>query len=271
MLFRSDREREVAAEAARLGIDPNRPIVTVHVRELGFRAGAGLTQRSWDLVRNGKVATYRDAFAALVERGFTVVRLGDSTMTPIECPGVIDFTRLSGPKAWLEVWCTMRSTFFIGCDSGPAWLAYLLHIPQLTVNAVHFRDLTRPTDRIICKLAKETATGRVLPISEMLTEDFLRNGFKSGRYEYLDNEPYDIQRAVLDMLNVVAGTEALSSAQAKFNRRLRALEDESALDWSALEGVSVLRRPQGTLSQHFAKRYYLPAVADVPTEAGVQA
>ena len=82
---------------------------------------------------------------------------------------------------------------------------------------------------------------------------------------------YDIQRAVLDMLNVVAGTEALSSAQAKFNRRLRALEDESALDWSALEGVSVLRRPQGTLSQHFAKRYYLPAVADVPTEAGVQA
>ena len=43
------------------------------------------------------------------------------------------------------------------------------------------------------------------------------------------------------------------------------------LDWSALEGVSVLRRPQGTLSQHFAKRYYLPAVADVPTEAGVQA
>jgi hypothetical protein len=68
----ADREREVAAEAARLGIDPNRPIVTVHVRESGFRAGAGLTQRSWDLVRNGKVATYRDAFAALVERGFTV-------------------------------------------------------------------------------------------------------------------------------------------------------------------------------------------------------
>ena len=241
------------------------------MRESGFRAEAGLTQRSWDLVRNGRIATYRDAFAALVARGFTVVRLGDSTMTPIDCPGVVDFTRLSGPKAWLEVWCTMRSTFFIGCDSGPAWLAYLLHIPQLTVNAVHFRDLTRPTDRIICKLAKETATGRVLSISEMLTEDFLRNGFKSGRYEYLDNEPYDIQRAVIDMLDVVAGHEQLSSAQAKFNRRLRALEDESALDWSALEGVSVLRRPQGTLSLHFAKRYYLPAPADVTADVGAQA
>ena len=45
----------------------------------------------------------------------------------------------------------------------------------------------------------------------------------------------------------------------------------SALDWSALEGVSVLRRPLGTLSQHFAKRYYLPAQADVATPAGADA
>ena len=72
-------------------------------------------------------------------------------------------------------------------------------------------------------------------------------------------------------LGVVAGQEPLSSAQAKCNRRLRALEDESALDWSALEGVSVLRRPQGTLSQHFAKRYYLPAETDVTADVGAKA
>jgi len=263
-----DREARVVAEAARLGIDTCAPLVTVHVRESGFRTEAGLRQRGWDQVRNADVTTYVDAFAALVKRGYTVVRVGDRSMTPITYPGVIDFVRIEQPTAWLEVWCMLRSTFFIGCDSGPAWLAYLLNVPQLTVNAVHFRDLTRPTDRIICKLARDTATGRVLSVSEMLNEDFLRNGFKSGRYEYLDNSPLDIERAVLDMLTVVQGRERRSSAQDRFNRRLRTLEHESALDWSALDGVSILRRPRGTLSQGFAKRHFLPSSKHVDTPSG---
>ncbi len=74
-------EQQAAKEAARLGIGPGRPIVTVHARESGYRASAGLRQRQWDEWRNANVASYFKAFRALVERGYTVVRLGDPTMT----------------------------------------------------------------------------------------------------------------------------------------------------------------------------------------------
>lgn len=253
----ASREQQVAREAARLGIGRTSPLVAIHVRESGYRSAAGLRQRSWDRVRNASVERYFPAIRALVERGYTVVRLGDRTMTPVELPGVVDLATSPAWKPWLEIWCTMRSEFLVGCDSGPSWLAVLLGVPVLTVNAVHFRDLARPDDRIICKLARDRATGDTLSISEMLTEEFLRVGFKSDRYECLENTPADLRRAVIDMIEVVHGRERRSSWQNRFTRRLREIERQRVGGRSALEGVAIMGRARGTLSRGFAKKYFV--------------
>jgi putative glycosyltransferase (TIGR04372 family) len=253
----ADREAQVAGAAALLGIDPAAPIVTVHVRESGYRSASALRQRSWDDVRNAQIGTYLPALRALVKRGYTVVRLGDPTMTPVQMRGVVDLATSPARSQWLEVWCTMRSEFLIGCDSGPSWLAVLVGVPVLTVNAVHFRDLSRPTDRIICKLARDRAAGATLTVSDMLTEDFLRVGFKTDRFECVDNTPDDIRRAVVDMIDVVRGRERRSSWQSRFNRRLREVEREGLAGRSALEGVAIMGRARGTLSRTFAKRYFM--------------
>ena len=252
----ADREEQTAREALALGIDPAAPIVTVHVRESGYRSVSGLRQRSWDEVRNARIETFFPAFRALAERGYTVVRLGDATMTPVHMPGVVDLATSPARTPWLEIWCTMRSEFLIGCDSGPSWLAVLLGIPVLTVNAVHFRDLSRPTDRIICKRARDLTSGATLTVSDMLTQDFLRVGFKGDRYEYIDNSRADIRRAVLDMIEVVHGRERRSSWQNRFSRRLRDVERAGLAERSALEGVAIMGRARGTLSRTFAKKYF---------------
>lgn len=251
------REPEIAREAARLGICETTRLVTVHVRESGYRSAAGLRQRSWDHFRNANIESFFPAFQALVERGYTVVRLGDPTMTPVQRPGVVDLATSPAQSRWLEIWCIMRSHFLVGCDSGPSWLAVLLGVPVLTVNAIHFRDLARPEDRIICKLARDRATGATLSVSEMLTEEFLRVGFKGDRYECLDNTPADLQRAVIDMIEVADGCEHPSSWQNRFRRRLWELERQKASARSALEGVAVMARARGTLSRGFAKKYFV--------------
>jgi putative glycosyltransferase (TIGR04372 family) len=252
----ADQEQRAAQEAAALGIDAARPMVTVHVREGGYRPASGLRQRSWDDVRNARIATFLPAFRALVKRGYTVVRLGDATMTPVQMRGVVDLA--TRPRSrWLDIWCTMRSEFLIGCDSGPSWLAVLLGVPVLTVNAVHFRDVTRPSDRIICKLARDRATGATLSVSDMLTGEFLRAGFKGDRFECVDNDPSDIRRAAIDMIEVVHGREERSSWQERFNRRLRVVDREGLAGRSALQGVAVMGRPRGTLSRTFAKQHFV--------------
>jgi putative glycosyltransferase (TIGR04372 family) len=264
----SERERQVRREAAALGIGPAGPLVTVHVRESGYRSAAGLRQRSWDDLRNARIESFFRAFAELVERGYTVVRLGDPTMTPVRQPGVVDLATSTAASEWLEIWCTMRSEFLIGCDSGPSWLAMLLGVPVLTVNAVHFRDLSRPADRIICKLARDRATGETLSVSEMLTAEFLRAGFTSDRYERIDNTPADLRRAVVDMIEVVHGRERRSSWQNRFNRRLREASRQKLGARSALEGVAIMGDARGTLSRSFAKRHFLRHDSAERTAAG---
>jgi putative glycosyltransferase (TIGR04372 family) len=248
-------EREAIAEAAGLGISATTRIVTVHVREAGYRADAGLRQRPWDALRNARVETYVEAFRALVERGYIVVRLGDRTMTPVNVPGVVDVATLPRTSQWLDVWCILRSEFLVGSDSGPSWLAFLLGVPVLTVNAVHFRDIERPADRLICKLVRERANGHTLTISEMLTEEYLRTGLDTDRYEHLDNTPADLSDAALDMIDVVGGDRDFSPAQRRFNERLEALGRDLPRDWSGLEGIACIRKPRGTLSRRFAGKY----------------
>ena len=169
--------------AAALGVPNDAPIVTVHVREAGFRQASQLRQRDWDDIRNARIESFHLAFEALIERGYTVVRLGDPTMTPVSMPGVIDLATAPERDPWLDIWFTARSRFLVGCDSGPSWLAVMLDVPVLTVNAVHFRDMARDTDRMICKLARDRRTGQVLTIEEMLAGEFLKAGFKSVDYE----------------------------------------------------------------------------------------
>jgi len=254
--FPADQERAVAREAAALGISLDAPLVTVHVRESGYRATAGFRQRRSDESRNADIESYIPALRALVKRGYTVVRLGDRTMTPIDVRGVIDLATSPARTDQLEVWCTMRSEFLIGCDSGPSWLAFLLGVPVLTVNAVHFRDLSRAQDRLLVKLARDGATHQMLSISEMLTDDFLRSGFKDGRYECVDNSPSEIRQAVIDMIEVVHGRERRSSWQDKFNRRLSEIGQRTLRSRSALDGVAVMARARGTISQRFAKAHF---------------
>jgi putative glycosyltransferase (TIGR04372 family) len=252
-----DRERAMIEEAARLGISPTTPLVTVHVRESGYRSAAGLRQRTWDVLRDARIESYFDAFGALVERGYTVVRIGDRTMMPVRRPGIVDLATLPASSQWLEVWCTMRSDFFVGCDSGPSWLAFLLGVPILTVNAVHFLYFSRPSDRFICKNVRDKATGKVLSLSEMLTEGYLRVGLKTDDYDHLDNSPSDICQGVIDMIDVVRGRETQSFAQRRFNERLIELGREDSPEWTALDGVVFSRRPRGTVSRSFAEKYFV--------------
>ena len=251
----ADRERAAIEQALALGISLTAPLVTVHVRESGFRSTAGLRQRSWDTLRNARIESYAEALTALVVRGYTVVRLGDRTMTPIRLPGVVDLATAPARNEWLEAWCVLRSEFLVGCDSGPSWLAVLAGVPILTVNAIHFRDVARSHDRLICKLARVRATGKTLSLPEMLTEGYLRTGLQTEQYEHLDNSPSDIRDAVLDMIDVARDREEPSLAQHRFNSRLIELGRELPKRWTGLEGVAILRLPRGTLSRMFAEKY----------------
>ncbi|MEW6319616.1 MAG: TIGR04372 family glycosyltransferase [Acidobacteriota bacterium] len=256
--LRSDIERRTERTASLLGLDPSTRIVTLHVRESGYRSTHGFRERSFDDTRNARIEDYALAVDLLVSRGYTVVRIGDPSMTPFARKGMIDLATSPFRDDWVEFWCLQRSDFFIASDSGPFYWAELFGFPRLAVNLVQFgAGAAGARDRFVPKLVVDRGTGRRLAIREMLSDDFLRTGRDPGRYTPVDNSPEDLRDAVEDMLGVLRGDEPWSEGQRCYHERMSAVVQGE--HWRAWHGDwSIIVRPEwhGRISRRFSDRYY---------------
>src|ERR1700730_541823 len=103
-LFRIPADRLPMLQAKARGefdILPDTRLVALHMREPGFKAGREIHERNPskgrdDSSRNVTFSNYHLAIDYLRERGYTVLRIGDLTMTPIRYPGVVDLATSSG-------------------------------------------------------------------------------------------------------------------------------------------------------------------------------
>lgn len=261
------REAAAAARAAAaLGIDPGRPIVTLHARESGYKVSLGLPERVTDVMRNATIARYRPAVRWLLAEGFQVVRVGDATCSPLDVDGAIDLARSPARTETLELWCVKQSRFFLVSDSGPYMAAILLNTPTLAVNvtALLGGDPLRSGDRYILKHVTESATSRPLTLGELLAPEYLINFRVPGRYTHHENTADEILAAVQDMVRSQAGTVTPTDAQLEFGRRLAALAAGDAVSsWRGEAGLPALYVGRGLVSAPFVARGFdRPFVAE---------
>ena len=94
------------------------PIVTLHVRSGASAATPGYAAS--DATRNATIERYFEAIDLLVDRGYTVVRLGNASMPRLARAGVVDLAHRPDPDGVLTLFAIQRSAFLVGCESGPA-------------------------------------------------------------------------------------------------------------------------------------------------------
>lgn len=120
---------EIARFFEQTGLTPEDRIVTVHCREAGFRTD--IHQQ----LRNVDILTYQDALRALAEDGYTVIRLGDPSMTPLpSIDGVIDYALSPLKSPALDIHLPALARFHIGCSSGLSQVPLLYGTPSLLLN-----------------------------------------------------------------------------------------------------------------------------------------
>lgn len=160
---------QCAAAMASLGIGPDQPVVTLHVREAGFATDS----RSQGF-RNARIENYFDAIRALAAEGFRVIRIGDQSMTrlPDLGPNVLDaasapaIAQAQMTGAFVEACAIMRSYFFIGTASGPQNIAMAAHTPTLILNApVTWVGCSAPNPEDLVVFRKYFLAGSTRPLS----------------------------------------------------------------------------------------------------------
>ena len=215
-------DQEARQQAAAHGIAADARIVTLHVREAGYKRGQEMEDVKpgvrEDAVRNAHVEHYVATLDYLAGRGYTVVRLGDATMTPVSMPGVVDLALSPTCTNLLEVYCLLNSVFMIGCESGPSSLTYLTNTPCLWVNCTD--PITsfpiRSDAMYLLKRVRDRHTRRFLTLDDMLEHDYVEHFRHTQRNEYFDNTPEEILAATQEMEALAMGSAVETAEQSAF-------------------------------------------------------
>lgn len=225
-LHAAARER-AEREAQALGIAPDARLVCIHAREPGYKRGAEIHEtkpgaRRDDSTRNARIETYLDTVDMLVQRGYTVVRLGDPTMTPLSHPGVIDLATSPRRTNLLEIYCLLRSDLLIGGESGLIGITSVTNTPFLLANATEPISSypIRAPGLILPKTVVDEQEGRRLSNLDLIGFDYQSQLRDTRRYRYVDNTPEQIRQASEEMLEWIDGRWTESPAQRAYHEAI---------------------------------------------------
>lgn len=215
---------------SKLGLPPGAWYVGLHVREGGFYGdGAGTISEH----RSANVADYFGAIEEVTSRGGWVVRLGDTSMTPLPVlPNVIDYVQSAEKSALMDLFFLATSRFIIGTTSGLSTVAMSFGTPMLLVNCISndWQIWTEDTDFIV-KQVYDLSERRYLSLAETYRQPFqgyLVNHALLARRGFAihSNTASDIRAAVRNKLDIVLGVTARSGEDHPLMQRYReALSD----------------------------------------------
>jgi len=257
--------RSCEAVALEMGLSAEEPFVCIHIRETGFY---GKTEGPGKLSRNGVVKNYLPAIRLLTNQGYTVVRLGDSSMTPAPpIEGLVDYP-FSGEKSdEMDLWLIENCRFFIGGNSGPMEIAKLFQKPIVMTDIFDFLRgyPTKRGDIGILKHFFSIREERFLSTREaihlQLSEGtgLLR---PSSDYLFVENSSDEITDLLIEFLEARKQKECArpSTLQLEVLARRRNLDGLVELSKSPMESASIrvaLLGFDGMIGRTFLERNYI--------------
>lgn len=258
-------ERRALRVAAQLGVDPETPLVALHVRGGRFREADAVSPKAF--LRDARIEDHFDAIDYLVSQGFTVVRIGDPSMPPLRRRGVVDSATAPDRDEAFELWAVLRSRLFVAGDSGPYLLTRLRDLPCVATNVTVPLGVygLRRSELFLPKLLRRRENGEIVPLRDVYSS----TGISAYRelllaptrspYTFVDNDAEDILHAVQDSLRLVRG-EAVADTPAQAELARLALEL-----WESPEDIARrVRNPRevhdylghGRIAPRFAERYW---------------
>ena len=158
--------------------------------------------------RNVEIDSYKTAVEYLVSRGLVVIRMGDSTMTPLDDWGsmVYDYATCNDRMPWLDLALSSGCLFFLGVSSGASLMASIFGKPVASVGMslpFNFSQSGFSDDIGIPKLFRHKITKDYLDFSLMfemgLSEFRVADEIHQTEYELVENSPTDITEVVEEM------------------------------------------------------------------------
>ena len=214
-------------------IPENTPIVTLHVRESGFKTAHGVPEGPDSPPRNANIENYLPAIEYLINKGYYVIRLGDVTMKALpEMKGLIDGPFHPSWNSLADPFFISESQFMIGASSGPSNIADGFNIPRLLVNITIIPPIySWENDVFLFKKYYSRKLKRFLNYKEILCSNILNiddiEKAENNEIEIIENSSEEILEAVKEMIARLEGNYIKFSEMRGLNRYFLNIQQEA--------------------------------------------
>lgn len=228
-----DLEERGATGLLELGVAPDDPVVTVHVREEGYNEALSPLMHQ----RDARFDSYGQAVRGLVADGFKVVRLGDNSMTPAPAiDGLIDYPFTAAKSDWMDIYLAGRCAFHIGTSSGMSFIPLMFGRPVLFTNFPTLAHMVCAPSTVTLPKVLQTDEGETIPFEVFCRDhsnileayDAVLHGLR-----FVDNNPADLADAAAMMVAHLDGeTGRVAFPEALFSRGRSSLPTRPQIpDW----------------------------------------
>jgi putative glycosyltransferase (TIGR04372 family) len=194
-----------------LGIPLDRPYICLHAREGGYAKD----EEHIHCYRSVDVSSFRLTAEYLNKLGYFVVRMGDSSMTPIHCwgEGVFDYALSTLKSPELDLALAAECDFFIGTASGAIHLPVVFGRPIVYVGGALLFSFSMsgfPSEIGIPKLIRKKESGTFLSFKFLyesrISEIRIASEIDRLGLEIVENTEIEILEVVEEMLGRLKGT-----------------------------------------------------------------
>jgi len=213
-VFKLPNSMKVKGEAwmKEAGMDPNTPVVLLHVRDIGY-----LPELSHHGHRCVDINNYMLAIQVLLDKGYQIVRIGDKSNPPLSeySKNVIDLPFHPLYDQFLDIYFSAKCIFAVNQSSGPAQLIRGFGKPALMANRVVDWDLHTPQEVLVFKHYRYKSSGEKLSYQEILKSGLGELGtdaeFEAAGVYLEENTPKELKVAVEEFIDIQEGNRDSSS------------------------------------------------------------
>lgn len=214
----------------KIGLPKDAWFTCVHVRDGGYYEKnsdyrEGIAKR----LRNSNIEKYSRALKLITESGGWVVRLGNSSMKPLnKMEKVIDYPFTEFKSDLMDIYFLKECLFFLGPQSGIADVAIMFQKPSIFID--HFSEIIIPPphhgDLCIYKHVYSLVENRRLKLSELMNEFEKNKGinfYTTKQFKLIENSEQEIFDVVKEFLDQKERFYKYSENQKKWNDKAKSV------------------------------------------------
>lgn len=230
--FSADQMKFGEIELAKIGIDANKPMVCLIVRDSGHYSVPGGVENPQYSFFNFDVLTFQFAAMSLASRGYQVVRMGAGSEKPLgmEIDGVFDYALSPCRSEFLDIYIGANCKFAVSTQTGPDAVCLAFRRPVCYIDVARFSQFFFGTKIAYWSPSELLRDGNRLTLKEIVSsdvvwivdpDDFIRHGIQSVR-----STPQSIEKLVCGFADLFENGLSMSpSDQAASGRAQKIIEE----------------------------------------------